>query len=551
MLNKKLVLWVIFVIFLLSISTSAAQDNTTDIKLAGDFNSSDLKLNSQSFTALNNAINDNYDDEVYLNSDYGFDSDLDVNFKEGIVIDRAVTVNGNGHKIDGNGGARIFNVINSDVVFKNIVFTNSKSEGNGGAVTGVSTAINCTFTNNSADNGGAVSELTAKDCIFADNYAKSNGGAMYYGSAENCVFINNTANSGGALYYAQVTESIFNDNNAKDKGGAIYGAFFCEKSTFIHNSALNYGGAIYIGYKIVNSTFRENNASWGGAIDSGNAEDCIFIGNIAAYGGGAIFGDGIYITSNSMFEDNSAKDGGATYEMIAIKCNFTNNIASQYGGAMYGKNATDCYFKDNTAGIGGSNVYNTTIINHVLNVFISAYDVTTVYNRNNFFVVTLKDSNNNPVSYAKLSVDIAGVKYLTTDIKGQVRLTTNALIPRTYTVSIRFDGDDNYASSFATAKIVVSKASVKLKVSKTTFKKSVKNKKCHVVLKNNLNKVMKNVKITLKVKNKKYSTKTNSKGVATFKIIKLTKKGTYKAIVTYAGNKYYNKLTKKINIKVK
>ncbi len=62
---------------------------------------------------------------------------------------------------------------------------------------------------------------------------------------------------------------------------------------------------------------------------------------------------------------------------------------------------------------------------------------------------------------------------------------------------------------------------------------------------------MKNTKVTIKVNKKTYTAKTNNKGVAIFKITKLNKKGTFKSTVTYNGNKYYNKVTKKINIKVK
>ena len=50
---------------------------------------------------------------------------------------------------------------------------------------------------------------------------------------------------------------------------------------------------------------------------------------------------------------------------------------------------------------------------------------------------------------------------------------------------------------------------------------------------------------------KTYKVKTNSKGKATFKIKKLTKKGTYKTTVTFKGNKYYNKVVKKVKIKIK
>ena len=50
---------------------------------------------------------------------------------------------------------------------------------------------------------------------------------------------------------------------------------------------------------------------------------------------------------------------------------------------------------------------------------------------------------------------------------------------------------------------------------------------------------------------KTYKVKTNNRGNATFKIKKLTKKGTYKTTVTFKGNKYYSKVAKKVKIKIK
>ena len=84
-----------------------------------------------------------------------------------------------------------------------------------------------------------------------------------------------------------------------------------------------------------------------------------------------------------------------------------------------------------------------------------------------------------------------------------------------------------------------------------TFKVKVKTKKYTITLKNNLNKVMKNTKVTLKVNKKTFTAKTNKKGVATFKITNLKKKGKFTAVIKYAGNKYYNKLSKKVKITVK
>ena len=62
---------------------------------------------------------------------------------------------------------------------------------------------------------------------------------------------------------------------------------------------------------------------------------------------------------------------------------------------------------------------------------------------------------------------------------------------------------------------------------------------------------MKKVKLTLKVKGKTYKATTNAKGKATFKITKLTKKGKYAAKINFKGDKYFNKLTKKVKITVK
>ena len=62
---------------------------------------------------------------------------------------------------------------------------------------------------------------------------------------------------------------------------------------------------------------------------------------------------------------------------------------------------------------------------------------------------------------------------------------------------------------------------------------------------------MKKTKVTLKVKGKTYTAKTNSKGKAVFKIKNLKNKGKFKATVSYKGNAYYKKVTKKVNIKIK
>ncbi|MBQ2666274.1 hypothetical protein, partial [Methanobrevibacter sp.] len=109
----------------------------------------------------------------------------------------------------------------------------------------------------------------------------------------------------------------------------------------------------------------------------------------------------------------------------------------------------------------------------------------------------------------------------------------------------------NYNKSTATAKVTVKKATPKLTAKAKAFKKALKTKKYTVVLKDNLAKAIKKAKLTLKIKGKTYTARTNSKGKATFKITKLNKKGTFKAVIKYNGNRYFNKVSKKAKIIIK
>ena len=192
------------------------------------------------------------------------------------------------------------------------------------------------------------------------------------------------------------------------------------------------------------------------------------------------------------------------------------------------------------------------IIGGVTKTTLTAGIVRTVYNGGKYITLTLKDILGNPINSAILEVKIAGkIKYATTNPKGQAKLTTNGLNTGTYKTISAFAGNAKYSKVSVSSKVIVSKAKAKLTASKKTFKVSVKIKKYTVTLKTNKNKAMKKVKLTLKVKGKTYKAITNNKGKATFKITKLTKKGKFKAVVKFAGNRNYKSLSKKVVITVK
>ena len=366
---KKIVILSCLILAILTIGAVSAQDNINDgdtIEVDNNLSSSNdvLKESSKTFTDLNNDINSNDDKDIYLNSDYLYDFDEDSDFEKGIVISRNMTINGNGHTIDGDNAARIFKVNkNITVEFRDIVFVNGHSSGSGGAIMGVdeytNVAINCTFIGNSAEYGGAIFICQAIDCTFIGNTADYLGGAIYYGIVENCIFNGNSAEYGGAICYAiKVVNSRFEDNNAGTYGGALCYVSECEDSNFTHNSVDFAGGAIYGADDVTNCIFTENSAGdCGGALDTGNAIGCTFIGNTADRLGGAMYTSQDNTATDCRFIENSAQNGGAAWGLNATNCIFTGNIASDYGGAMFEGTANDCSFTDNSAGVEGDDYY--------------------------------------------------------------------------------------------------------------------------------------------------------------------------------------------------
>ena len=179
---------------------------------------------------------------------------------------------------------------------------------------------------------------------------------------------------------------------------------------------------------------------------------------------------------------------------------------------------------------------------------LTAPQISYIYNVAKNLDITLKDANGRVLADKLIRVTLNGAVYTGyTDNNGQVKIKVS-LPAKTYTALISFE-DDNYLTSQITTKISVLKASVKLIAKSRTFK--VKStKKVTATLKNNLGKVMKKTKIYLKVNKKTYTAKTNSKGIATFKI-KISKKGTYKAVYKYKGSSNYKSITKYMKIKIR
>lgn len=171
----------------------------------------------------------------------------------------------------------------------------------------------------------------------------------------------------------------------------------------------------------------------------------------------------------------------------------------------------------------------------------------------------LLDSNGNSLAGKAVKLnDGASSINLITDANGFVYYTVNAQKSGVYSCSISFSGDSKLNPAEVSFTVKVNKKPITIKAKSKTFKAKTKTKKYSIILKtkkcsSNNGKIYLKAgkKVTLKIKGKTYAAKINKKGKAVFKIKKLTKKGTYKAIIKFKGDKTYKAVTKKVKIKIK
>lgn len=258
-----------------------------------------------------------------------------------ITIKKSLTIDGQGHVLDGMGAHTICFITNGDVTLKNLVFKNGYYKGEQGGAIDIKGStcvdvIGCTFTGNQAYRGGAISnwgkELLVMDSTFDGNTAFVDYGGAILSTSRltviNSVFRNNYAEKcGGAIFNsgtpsgtALVEKSVFTKNSA-DEGGAIFSAgdLVLDGGNFEENTATSYGGAVcsdkWLSFTFSQGIFTKNHAHYGGAIYAN------FIENYA---------------TNLIFESNYAYSGGAVAIALAVPYEYVTHV--------YFK---DCQFNNN------------------------------------------------------------------------------------------------------------------------------------------------------------------------------------------------------------
>ena len=156
------------------------------------------------------------------------------------------------------------------------------------------------------------------------------------------------------------------------------------------------------------------------------------------------------------------------------KVGFANNgvkyvVTDANGQAKYstsglatGKYTVKMKFYGNDAYIASNQAIAAITVNNMFTVLTSA-NLNINYGLNGNLVATLKDSNGNAIKGVKVGFANNGVKYVVTDENGQAKYSTSGLAAGTYTVKMKFYGNDVYpASNQATVSLVINKVATTL-----------------------------------------------------------------------------------------
>lgn len=235
--------------------------------------------------------------------------------------------------------------------------------------------------------------------------------------------------------------------------------------------------------------------------------------------------------SAGSFEDNNQPISSNIVEVES------DDVIGSSGSSIDGVVAASS--SNNVVGAAGDTVLgpdSATLITTKLTVSDAHYGKSATY-----FKVTLKDKDGNPLSKQKVSLKVKKKVYSAfTNAKGKAWIKTVSLNVGKYTVSLNYEGNENYSSSSLSKKVKVLSSVIGSDLTKyygQASKYKVKFWKDGQVLKN--------TKVSLKVHGVTYTVKTNEKGVATLKINLAVGKYVITAINPYSKEKVSNKIVVK------
>lgn len=575
---------IIFIILIFAIgSVSALEDaNITDqaqndecLKLTDTDELSDA-INGGTFDDIQDAIDNAWEgDVIELNGTF-------TSTGSEIVIDKSITINGNGKTVldaENLSNFFVFRWENKNVTLNGLTFINSISEygiHNEYMDVGNYKITNCNFKDNNESyliNLGYEASLEVSNCNFTNNTDISMSAPVF--NLKNSNFIKNT----GSIRNAIITNCNFTENYYEKYMGFIQNADLIDNCNFIRNSAwlipfiydsktirnsvfkdntIKGMGLVYKANNVVNSIFENNYAKrtynpdledydggFGGALyDVGYVANCVFKNNKADIEGGAI--EYAQTVRNCIFDNNYASQAGALYGASLVEnCNFTNNRATGYGGAAA-----------EISVVKNSNFINNHAVGKVKNYAMHGGGA--IYNWGG---ITVDNCNfiGNTIDTSGAAILIATILEPAKVVITNSRFTNNVAKGNFETVGYLFKnyangviyniGDHDLKITFKNCKGLNVKNTDKFKL-KSKIKASHKKKTLTVKVMDKIySKPLKALKVKIKINKKTYKKTTDKKGMIKFSTKKLPHKK-YKVKITYPGDNYILKSSKALKIKV-
>ena len=530
-------------VLVLSMAIVSADDDAGDI-IADDDSLDDVPyLEENNFSELQQAIDDaDVSGTVYLNESY-CPTQVEQNDYKVVNISKPVSIIGveNRTVIDAGSDVGVFEIVNANVLLKNIHFTNTE----GCAVSILNSNVtfeNCLFTYNYGDAGPAISiynnesdiTTTINQCNFNNNAADgeqiSAGGAIFiasenYGAVTNIIksaFINNSAANGGAIYIAS--------DNAKASALNLFTCDFLYNELFEQEEYQFFGSDIsFYNMADFNTINYELNANdtWFFHLPHSDVEP--IVDSLLIPVKKAVFNNSLFLNAAIRIDNGLFGMHNCTFTSSGVSPNYFYLLYEEYNGNFpkgYVSNAqfdiTDSNLTNGYFEFDGGNIINSTIncfsivknnkykLN-VLNSYIFNDTIFNLDNGNSFFTnCTFKDNptaidlNNGKITFTNSTFVNDGIY---ANYKN-VNFINTTLTKVTYPIDVTVKS----ASSF----YYNSGKYFSFKLTNANTGAVMKNFKFTVILYNSAYK-----------KVKTYSLKTNAKGMAYLKGITALKPGYY------------------------
>jgi len=415
--NSKILIISLILIFAITVSAVSANEDISDVQSNVEQNASTVSIDDVNtvdsinsnqidennlgsaegqnkvsageygtFTELQNLVNEGKN--ITLTKDYMWDISFKNGDKSGVLIDKSITIDGNGHTIDGAGASRLFNV-SANVTLKNIHFNNWNFD--------PTQVIGSSYQGAGIYAGGNNITFKLINCEFKDfsyvrldDYPLLTGAVVYtyYTNTfvmDNCIIhsVHITDNADGAVFsrstYNIITNSYFDDCYR----GRFLGQFNTIKNTTfnavdVFNEDASNMNFLFDGCKFINnSKLRTEHRNISLNIKNSTFTDsylATFNANISnsRFYNSPTSAISLRVNSKSnisdcYFYENHAVEGGAIFAdrnaiSIINNCHFINNTVVECGGAIFADETSNVTvnnpeYVNNKAGIDGNDYY--------------------------------------------------------------------------------------------------------------------------------------------------------------------------------------------------